>query len=110
MTMKEALEQSRPGLLAGVSNAVRLQQFSPRTQQLYLHWITQFVIFHDLKDPTALSRPHIQSFLDHLKSHWQLSRARLNQALQALAFLYEQVLNLPQAVALEDNSGFQASA
>lgn len=102
--MKEALEQSRPGLLAGVANAVRLQRFSLRTEHTYLHWITRFVIFHDLKDPTVLSQPQITSFLNHLKHNLKLSRARLNQALQALAFLYEEVLCLPRTIALEDNS------
>lgn len=102
--MKEALEQSRPGLLARICNAVQQRQFSARTEHLYLHWITRFVVYHDMQDPTGLSQLHIASFLEHLKHHLKLSRARLNQALKALAFLYEEVLQLPQTVRLADDN------
>lgn len=104
--MTEALEHSRPGLLARICSAVQRRQFSPRTEHLYLHWITQFVVYHDMQDPTLLTQPHIASFLEHLKHHLKLSRARLNQALSALAFLYEEVLQLPQTVRIgNDCSG-----
>jgi hypothetical protein len=98
VTMNDALEQSRPGLLARIYTAVQQRQFSPRTERLYLHWITRFVVYHDMQDPTGLSQPHIISFLDHLQHQWHLSRARLNQALKALVFLYEEVLHLPQTL------------
>lgn len=100
--MTEALEQNRPDLLACIYNAVQQRQFSPRTEHLYLHWITRFVVYHDMQDPRLLTQPHIASFLNHISHHLKLSRARLNQALNALAFLYEEVLKLPQTVRLTD--------
>ena len=100
--MKDTLEQSRPGLVVCVYAAVQHRQFSARTEHLYLHWITRFLVYHDLQDPAGLSQPHISSFLDHLEHQWKLSRARLNQALKALAFLYEEVLKLPQKMLSPD--------
>ena len=108
--MTEALEQSRPGLMARFTKAVQQHQFSPRTRQQYLHWVTRFVVFHDLQDPTALSQRHIASFLEHLQHHLKLSRARFNQALTALAFLYADVLQLPFEVSLQQNHSLQLKA
>jgi hypothetical protein len=92
MDIPEALEQSRPGLVGRIKNAIRNQQLNQRTEQNYLHWITRFVLFHDLKDPATLANEDRQQFLAYLNERSRVSRARLNQARQALTFFYEDVL------------------
>ena len=92
MEFTEALEQSQPGLVRRLKNAIRSQQLNQRAEQNYLHWITRFVLFHDLKDPETLAGEDRQLFLAYLKDRMQVSRARLNQASQALTFFYEDVL------------------
>lgn len=92
MDITAALEQSQPGLVGRVKNAIREQQLNQRSEQNYLHWITRFVLFHDLKDPETLIGEDRQLFLAYLSERIQVSRARLNQATQALSFFYEDVL------------------
>ncbi|WP_166256854.1 site-specific integrase [Marinobacter salicampi] len=92
MSITEALEQSQPGLVVRVQQAIKKQQLNHRTEQTYLHWITRFVLFHGLKDPEALRTDDQQLFLTYLNDRMTLSRARLNQARQALQFFYEDVL------------------
>lgn len=92
MDITEALEESQPGLLHRVTDAIRKHQLNHRSEQTYLHWITRFVLFHGLKDPEALVHEDRLQFLDYLSNHIQVSRARLNQASQALAFFYGDVL------------------
>ncbi|MGM0768525.1 MAG: site-specific integrase [Pseudomonadota bacterium] len=92
MNITEALEQSRPGLVGRVNDAIRKHQLNQRAEQTYLHWISRFVLFHGLKDPENLVTDDLQQFLCYLKDRIQLSRARLNQASQALHFFYEDVL------------------
>lgn len=92
MSITEALEQSQPGLVVRVEQAIKKQQLNHRTEQTYLHWITRFVLFHGLKDPEALRTDDQQLFLTYLNDRMILSRARLNQARQALQFFYEDVL------------------
>jgi len=92
MDITEALEQSQPGLLGRVRDAIRKHHLNQRAEQTYLHWITRFVLFHDLKDPETLAHDHRQQFLDYLGKRMRVSRARMNQASQALAFFYEDVL------------------
>ncbi|MBW4934805.1 site-specific integrase [Marinobacter sp. F4206] len=92
MDITEALEQSQPGLVGRVKDAIRNQHLNQRAEQNYLHWITRFVLFNDLKDPETLAGEERQLFLTYLSDRMQVSRARLNQASQALTFFYEDVL------------------
>ncbi|MGF2734391.1 site-specific integrase [Marinobacter sp. DUT-1] len=92
MTITQALEQSQPDLVRRLTAAIREQQLNQRAEQTYLHWITRFVLFHDSKDPEALENEDQQQFLSYLSEGMRVSRARLNQARQALTFFYEKVL------------------
>lgn len=92
MGISEALEQSRPGMIKEVEVAINKRQLNPRTQHTYLHWISRFVLFHGLKDPDELAGEDQQQFLVYLRDKINLSRARVNQAQQALTFFYEDVL------------------
>ncbi|MCD1646155.1 site-specific integrase [Marinobacter adhaerens] len=92
MDITEALEQSQPGLVARVKDAIHKHKLNHRSEQTYLHWITRFVLFTDLKDPDALANEDRQLFLEYLSDRMRVSRARFNQASQALAFFYEDVL------------------
>lgn len=96
MNITEALEHSQPGLLVRVNQAMQKHQFNQRTEQTYLHWITRFVLFSGLKSADALESDDQQRFLDYLKDRIRVSRARLNQAHQALEFFYQDVLEKRQ--------------
>ncbi|GGY71744.1 site-specific integrase [Marinobacter zhanjiangensis] len=93
MYLTEALEQSEPGLFKRVRNAIHTQRLNQRTEQTYLHWISRFVLFHQPRTPETLESADQQLFLLHLQDRIQLSRARFNQAQQALTFFYEDVLH-----------------
>jgi integrase-like protein len=93
MEISQALEHSQPGLVARVTTAIRRHKLNYRCEQTYLHWISRFVLFHDLKDPSLLEAGDRQRYLEYLTARVKVSRARLNQATQALSFLYSDVLN-----------------
>ena len=90
-----ALDESQPGLSNELAEAVRHQELSTRTSQTYQHWISQYLAYFDLKSPSSLSEKNVKEFLRHLGKKLTLSRARLNQAREALFFLYDQVLKTP---------------
>ena len=95
MDNAEALDQSQSGLLYQVQKIVKKQHFNIRTEQTYQHWITQYIFFNDLKNPASLSENNVQKFLKYLAVNIGLSRAKVNQAKEALAFLYDKVLHKP---------------
>lgn len=90
-----ALDESQPGLSAHLAQAVRDENLNSRTVQTYQHWITQYVAYYDLKNPSYLSGKNVKEFLRYLMKRMSLSRAKLNQAREALIFLYEKVLDKP---------------
>ncbi|MDP4547720.1 MAG: site-specific integrase [Marinobacter sp.] len=95
MDITEALEQSRPGLVSLVQAAIHKRELNQRAEQTYLHWISRFVLFHDLKDPGTLSDEDQARFFAYLNEQLRVSRARLNQARQALEFFFDDVLSKP---------------
>ncbi len=85
-----------PGELAKMVHEVaRIRHLSPRTENAYLGWIKRFVRFHDLKHPLDLEEPAVPSFLGHLAVSRKVSASTQNQALNALVFLYRDVLKRP---------------
>lgn len=92
MEISQALEHSQPGLVDRVTKAIRQHKLNYRSEQTYMHWISRFVLFHDLKDPALLEADDRRLYLEYLTAQVQVSRARFNQATQALAFLYSNVL------------------
>ena len=44
----------------------RLLHYSIRTEEAYVGWCTQFVLFHDERHPEEMGGPEIARFLTHL--------------------------------------------
>jgi integron integrase len=82
-------------LLDRVRDSVRLKQYSHKTEQSYVNWIRQFILFHDKKHPTEMGAAEVEAFLTHLAVNRNVAASTQNQALSAILFLYREVLALP---------------
>jgi site-specific recombinase XerD len=74
---------------------VRFKQYSARTGEAYWVWIRQFILFHGKRHPREMGKAEVESFLSHLASVKKVAAATQNQALNALVFLYREVLHQP---------------
>ena len=83
-----------PRLLDQMSQVLRVRHYSPRTEACYLHWVRQFILFHGKRHPRELGAPEVEQFLTHLAVQGRVSASTQNQALNALVFLYQQVLEI----------------
>jgi integron integrase len=83
-----------PRLLEQVRDQLRTRHYSYRTEQTYLQWIKQFILFHDKRHPALLGVDDIGHFLTHLAVKRAVSASTQNQALAALLFLYKHVLQI----------------
>jgi integron integrase len=81
-----------PKLMAQFRRAIRLRQFSRRTEEAYAGWIRRFVRFHGLRHPAELGAAEIEQFLGDLAERRELAGSSQTQALSALLFLYRVVL------------------
>ncbi len=84
-----------PRLLDAVRAQVRALHYSLRTEEAYVHWVRAFVRFHGLRHPAELSRHDVEAFLTWLAAERDVAPSTHNQALSALLFLYQRVLQQP---------------
>ena len=73
---------------------MRFKQFSHRTEAAYWHWIKGFILFHHKRHPREMHAAEVQAYLTHLAAEKNVAAATQNQALNALVFLYREVLGL----------------
>jgi len=73
---------------------MRRKHYSKRTEQAYRYWIRQYIFFHKKQHPASLNETHITAFLNHLATERSVSSSTQSQALNALVYLYKQVLGI----------------
>lgn len=82
-------------VLDEVREAIRTCQFSYSTEKTYTAWVYRFMVFHQTNHPEEMGGKEIAEFLTHLAVERKVSASTQNQALNALVFLYKQVLKTP---------------
>ena len=88
------LPQRPPRLLEVAREKMRTRHLSLRTEHAYLQWLRRYVAFHAPRHPRELGAAGVEAFLTHLAVKRKVSAATQSQALQALLFLYRQVLEI----------------
>jgi integron integrase len=89
----DSLESQRsPKLLQQVRNRLRFKHYSFRTEETYIGWIKRYIIFHDKRHPAEMGALEIEQFLTHLAADRDVSAATQNQALNAIVFLYREII------------------
>lgn len=81
-------------LLDRVRNTIRALHYSRKTEHAYCYWIRFYIRFHKRRHPRELTARHVSQFLTWLAVHRQVSAATQNQALNAIVFLYNRVLDI----------------
>jgi integron integrase len=78
----------------------RFKHLAVRSEEAYWSWVVRLVRFFDSKiDPRNMSGGQLAEFLSHLARVDGVAASTQNQALNALMFLYREVLHREQAVA-----------
>ncbi len=79
-------------LVTQVRRKLRMRRYSHRTEEAYIGWIKRYVRFHGLRHPGELGAREVGAFLSALVVRRNVSAATQMQALNALVFLYREVL------------------
>jgi len=74
--------------------AIRMKNYSIRTEHAYENWTARYLIFHSMKDPADMDGQAVAAFLEYLVIRRQVSSSTQTQALCALVFLYKHVLDI----------------
>lgn len=81
-------------LLEQVSEVMRFKHYSIRTERTYREWIRRFILFHGKRHPREMGAVEVGGFLSDLAVRHRVASSTQNQALNALVFLYGQVLHM----------------
>jgi integron integrase len=87
-------QPTTPRLLDQVRNEIRLRHYSIRTEDAYLGWIKRFILHHKKRHPRNMGAAEVTDFLTHLAVKGHVSASTQNQALNAVLFLYRDVLKI----------------
>ncbi len=89
-----------PKLLDQLRFTLRRMHYSYRTEQSYVNWVKRFILFHKERrgqyvHPKDMTVKDIEAFLTHLAVDQNIAASTQNQALSAILFLYDHVLERP---------------
>jgi integron integrase len=77
-----------------IKEKLEYKKYTFKTQKNYRWWIKKYILFHHKKHPLDMGKAEIESFLKHLSIDKKLGATTQNQALNAIVFLYEEVLDI----------------
>ncbi|MBC8525556.1 MAG: integron integrase [Candidatus Cloacimonetes bacterium] len=80
-------------LLEQVKELMKMKHYSIRTEKSYTYWMKKFYFFHNKKHPKEMGEKEITEYLSYLANVENVAASTQNQALNALIFLYKEVLH-----------------
>ncbi len=83
------------GVLGRMRAVLRTKHYSLRTEEAYLHWVRQLWKFHNRRPLATLGMDEVRAFIEHLAVDRRVAASTQKQALNALVFAYDQVLEAP---------------
>lgn len=86
------MEKPPKKLLKQVSDVIRLKHYSYKTEKSYVTWIKRYIIFNNKRHPREMSGREFEEFLTYLAVEENVAASTQNQALNAILFLYKEVL------------------
>jgi Phage integrase, N-terminal SAM-like domain len=66
-----------PKLLDRVRATMRLNRYSPRTEEAYVDWIKRFIRFHRIRHPQEMGADEVKAFLSHLATEMNVAASTL---------------------------------
>ena len=74
---------------------VRAKGYALTTEEAYAGWYRRFVLHHGKRHPEEMGEAEVEAFLTWLAAEREVAAVTQNQALNALVFLYREVLGKP---------------
>lgn len=81
-------------LLNQITAVMRKKHMAYKTEQTYIQWIVRYIRFCGTVHPRKLDAEDVSRFLSHLAVNENVAASTQNQALNAIVFLYKQVLGV----------------
>jgi integron integrase len=90
-----AVHSGMGGAISHLVTVIRQRNYSIRTEQAYSGWLERFIHFVKGADPQTVGAAEVKAFLQALAVNSNVAASTQNQALNALVFFYDKVLERP---------------
>jgi len=84
-------------IIEAIKKELKLRGYSQNTRKVYLHHVERYISYF-AKGPKELDGKHIRDYMLYLIDKKKVSRSYHDQAVSAIKFLYDCVLNMPKTV------------
>jgi len=89
--------------LESIIEHMRTLRYAKRTIECYIHWIKYFINYSNKTHPALMGDVEVERFLSYLVNQQNVSSATQSLALNALSFLYKEILKNELSLALNFN-------
>ena len=89
--------------LLSIVEQMRMQRYAKRTIESYVYWIKSYIYFNDKKHPQYCHNKEVEQYLSYLANQKTVSPNTQSLALNALVFLYRDILQQPLTLSLRFN-------
>ncbi len=96
------MEEKSPFLISIVEQ-MRNMRYAKRTIENYLHWIKYYINFSGKNHPALMGNTEVERFLSYLVNQQNVAVATQSLALNALSFLYKEILKNELSLTLNFN-------
>ncbi|CAM3686921.1 integron integrase [Rheinheimera salexigens] len=86
-----------------ISEFMFARRYAKRTVETYLYWIKFYIVYCDKQHPSKLGDADVERFLSYLSNQRNVAPRTQATALNALCFLYRNVLQKPLSLTLNFN-------
>ena len=89
--------------LQSIVEMMNTRRYSRKTITAYIHWIRYFIVFNDKKHPVDCHNQEVERFLSFLANVKNVAPKTQSLALNALVYLYKEILDNPLTLELRFN-------
>ncbi|ALS96904.1 integron integrase [Lacimicrobium alkaliphilum] len=86
--------------LKSVAEQMYARRYAKRTIETYIKWISSFIHFHQMRHPVQMGDTEVELYLNHLVNELDVAAGTQAAALNALVFLYKEVVKQPLSLKL----------
>ena len=76
------------------------KRYAKSTIEAYLFWIAAYIRFNNMQHPSCMGDTEVELYLNHLVNTQNVAQGTQAQALNALSFLYKEIIKDPLSLSL----------
>ncbi len=86
--------------LSMIKDHMYSKRYAKSTIEAFLFWIAAYIRFNNMQHPSSMGDTQVELYLNHLVNSQNVAQGTQAQALNALSFLYKEIIKCPLSLSL----------